>query len=101
MHTLPKLPYDYGALEPHIDAVTMEIHHTKHHATYISNVNKALEGHPKLTGKPVEQLLREISAVPEDIRQTVVPPAVEQRLSKSIEGLPKPGRPWWKRLMGE
>lgn len=71
-YELPPLPYPYDALEPHIDVRTMEIHHTKHHATYISNVNKALEGQPKLAAKPVEQLLREIGSVPEDIRQTVI-----------------------------
>jgi superoxide dismutase, Fe-Mn family len=71
-YEFPPLPYPYDALEPHIDTRTMEIHHTKHHATYISNVNKALEGQPKLAGKPVEQLLREINTVPEDIRQAVI-----------------------------
>ncbi len=71
-YELPHLPYAYDALEPHIDARTMEIHHTKHHAAYISNVNKALEAHPTLAKKSVEQLLREINQVPEDIRQTVI-----------------------------
>jgi Fe-Mn family superoxide dismutase len=71
-YELPKLPYPYNALEPHIDARTMEIHHTKHHQAYITNVNKALEGHAELAAKPVERLLREISAVPESIRQTVI-----------------------------
>jgi Fe-Mn family superoxide dismutase len=71
-YELPPLPYPYDALEPHIDARTMEIHHTKHHATYIANANKALEGFPALAAKPVEQLLREIESVPADIRQTVI-----------------------------
>jgi superoxide dismutase, Fe-Mn family len=71
-YELPALPYAYDALEPHIDAKTMEIHHTKHHAAYITNVNKALEGHADLAAKPVEQLLREIEAVPSDIRQVVI-----------------------------
>jgi superoxide dismutase, Fe-Mn family len=71
-YEFPPLPYPYDALEPHIDTRTMEIHHTKHHATYISNVNKALEGQPKLAAKPVEQLLREINTVPKDIRQTII-----------------------------
>ncbi len=71
-YELPKLPYAYDALEPHIDARTMEIHHTRHHQAYITNVNKALEGHPELAAKPVDRLLREISAVPESIRQTVI-----------------------------
>ena len=68
---LPTLPYAYDALEPHIDARTMEIHHTKHHQTYVTNVNKALEGSP-LASKSVEELLRDIKSVPEDIRQAVI-----------------------------
>ncbi len=70
-HTLPKLPYDYPALEPHIDRQTMEIHHTKHHQTYINNLNAALDKHPELNKKTLEELLRGINAVPEDIRTTV------------------------------
>ena len=71
-YELPPMPYGFDALEPHIDARTMEIHYSKHHAGYVANVNKALEGHPKLAGKPIEQLLREIDTVPKDIRQAVV-----------------------------
>jgi len=71
-HMLPKLPYPYDALEPHIDAKTMEIHHTKHHQAYIDNLNKALEGHPDLQKKPLEQLLKEINSIPEAIRQAVI-----------------------------
>jgi len=71
-YTLPPLPYAYDALEPHIDARTMEIHHTKHHQAYINNVNKALEAHAALAAKPVEKLLREISEVPDSIRQAVI-----------------------------
>src|ERR1051326_5492770 len=70
-HTLPKLPYDYGALEPHIDAQTMEIHHTKHHQAYINNLNAALDKHPELHKKTLEELLRGINGVPEDIRTAV------------------------------
>lgn len=70
-YELPKLPYSYDALEPYIDARTMEIHHTKHHQAYINNVNKALDGTP-FANKPIEEVLREISAVPENIRQTVI-----------------------------
>jgi len=70
-HTLPDLGYDFAALEPVIDARTMEIHHGKHHATYVAKLNEALSGHPDLEGKPVEQLLREIDRVPEDIRTKV------------------------------
>jgi Fe-Mn family superoxide dismutase len=68
---LPKLPYAYNALEPHIDARTMEIHHTKHHQTYINNLNKALEGQADLQNKSLEDLLKNISSVPENIRTAV------------------------------
>ncbi len=70
-YELPKLPYAYDALEPHIDARTMEIHHTKHHQAYITNVNKALESKPELAAKSVEDLISDLSAVPEDIRTVV------------------------------
>jgi Fe-Mn family superoxide dismutase len=70
-HELPKLPYGYDALEPHIDARTMEIHYTKHHQTYINNLNAALEKHPDLQGKSVEDLLKNLNAIPEDIRIAV------------------------------
>ncbi len=68
---LPELPYAKDALEPHIDARTMEIHHGKHHATYVNNVNAALEKYPALADQPVEQLIADLSAVPEDIRTAV------------------------------
>jgi Fe-Mn family superoxide dismutase len=70
-YTLPPLPYPNDALEPHIDAKTMEIHHDRHHKAYVDNVNKALEGQDKLQNKPIEQLLREINQVPESIRAAV------------------------------
>ncbi len=70
-HQLPPLPYDFAALEPHIDAQTMQIHHDKHHAAYVNNLNAALEKHPDLQSKSVEELLRDISTVPEDIRTAV------------------------------
>jgi Fe-Mn family superoxide dismutase len=70
-HTLPALPYAYDALEPYIDARTMEIHHTKHHQAYITNLNAALDKHPELHDRPLEALLREINSVPEDIRTAV------------------------------
>jgi Fe-Mn family superoxide dismutase len=70
-HTLPPLPYDFAALEPHIDAKTMEIHHGKHHAAYVNNLNAALEKHPDLQGKSVEDLIKGLSAVPEAIRTAV------------------------------
>jgi Fe-Mn family superoxide dismutase len=71
-YTLPNLPYPTNALEPSIDAMTMEIHHGRHHKAYVDNVNKALEGNADLGNKPIEQLLREINKVPENIRQAVV-----------------------------
>ncbi|MEQ9619167.1 MAG: superoxide dismutase [Deltaproteobacteria bacterium] len=70
-HELPKLPYDYNALEPHIDARTMEIHYTKHHQGYVDKLNAALEKHPELQGKSVEDLLKDLNSVPEDIRTAV------------------------------
>jgi superoxide dismutase, Fe-Mn family len=70
-HDLPPLPYPFDALEPHIDAKTMEIHHDKHHAAYINNLNKALEGNPELQKLPVEELLAGIGKVPEAVRTAV------------------------------
>lgn len=70
-YTLPELPYGYDALEPHIDARTMEIHHTKHHQAYINKVNGALEGHPDLAAKSIEDLVSDLAAVPEAIRGAV------------------------------
>jgi superoxide dismutase, Fe-Mn family len=69
--TLPPLPYPFDALEPYIDAKTMEIHHDKHHGTYVSNLNKALEGHPDLQAKSLDDLLKGLDSVPENIRMTV------------------------------
>ena len=71
-HTLPALPYAFNALEPHIDAQTMEIHSQRHHKTYVDNLNKALDGHPALASKSIEDLLRDIKSVPEAIRQPVI-----------------------------
>ena len=71
MHSVPDLPYAFDALEPHIDARTMEIHHDKHHAAYVTNLNKALKGHDALAAKSVEDLLRGIDQVPESIRTAV------------------------------
>jgi Fe-Mn family superoxide dismutase len=68
---LPKLAYDYDALEPHIDAKTMEIHHSKHHQAYITNALAALEKHPELKEKTAEQLISDLGAVPEDIRTAI------------------------------
>ena len=70
-YSLPDLPYAHNALEPHIDATTMEIHHGKHHNTYITNVNTALESHADLASKSVEELISDLNAVPADIRAAV------------------------------
>lgn len=70
-HTLPELPYSYDALEPYIDAKTMEIHHTKHHQAYIDKLNAALEKYPDLAEKSVEELITNLEAIPEDIRTAV------------------------------
>src|SRR6185295_3637259 len=70
-HQLPPLPYDAAALEPHIDAQTMQIHHGKHHAAYVNNLNAALEKHPDLQGKTAEELITNLTALPEAIRGPV------------------------------
>ena len=68
---LPPLPYDYSALEPTIDAATMKLHHDMHHAAYVKNLNAALEKHPELQSKSAEDLIRDLNAMPEDIRGAV------------------------------
>lgn len=70
-HELPKLPYEYSALEPYIDETTMTIHHTKHHQAYINNLNAALEKYPELQEKSVEDLVRNLDSLPDDIRTAV------------------------------
>lgn len=70
-YELPELPYAFNALEPHIDALTMEIHHDRHHATYVANLNAALEKYPELTEKCAGQLVADLSAIPEDVRTAV------------------------------
>ncbi len=70
-HTLPDLPYAFDALEPHIDAQTMQVHHGKHHQGYVTKLNNALEGHADLQNKSIEDLLRGIDSVPENIRTAV------------------------------
>ena len=70
-YELPPLPYDYAALEPFIDSETMHLHHDKHHQAYVTNVNAALEKHPDFGGKSVDDLLRDLNSVPDDIRTTV------------------------------
>jgi superoxide dismutase, Fe-Mn family len=69
--TVPPLPYPFDALEPYIDAKTMEIHHDKHHAAYVTNLNKALEGHADLQAKSIDDLMKNLDAVPENIRTAV------------------------------
>jgi superoxide dismutase, Fe-Mn family len=69
--SLPKLPYPSDALEPHIDSKTMEIHHGRHHAAYVSNLNKAIAKYPDLAKRSIEEIIRNLHAVPEDIRTTV------------------------------
>jgi Fe-Mn family superoxide dismutase len=71
MHTLPKLPYEYNALEPWIDAKTMEIHHTKHHQAYIDKLNAALEKYPELQNKTAEELIKDLKSIPADIQTQV------------------------------
>lgn len=68
---MPKLPYSYDALEPYIDARTMEIHHTKHHQGYVDKLNEVLNKHPEVAEKPLEDLLKNLNSVPEDIRAAV------------------------------
>jgi len=70
-YELPPLPYDYSALEPYIDTQTMQLHHDKHHQTYVTNVNNALQGHDQLAAMSVDDLLRNIKQVPESIRTAV------------------------------
>src|SRR5450755_4109069 len=69
--TLPPLPYSFDALEPSIDAKTMEIHHDKHHGAYVTNLNKALDGHADLQSKSLDDLMKNLDAVPENIRAAV------------------------------
>ncbi len=70
-HSLPKLPYSFDALEPHIDAKTMEIHHGKHHQAYVDKLNGALDKHSALLDKSIEDLIRELNSIPDDIRTAV------------------------------
>ena len=70
-YTLPELPYAYDALEPYIDVETMHLHHDKHHNTYVTNLNAAIEKHPELGEKSVEDLISDMNAIPEDIRTAV------------------------------
>ena len=69
--TLPSLPYDFAALEPHIDAKTMEIHHGKHHQTYVNNLNAAIEKAPELASKSLDDLMRNVNTLPEAVRTPI------------------------------
>jgi superoxide dismutase, Fe-Mn family len=69
--TQAPLPYDFAALEPHIDAQTMQIHHGKHHATYVTNLNNALQKYPELAAKSAEELIRDLKSIPDDVRSAV------------------------------
>ncbi|MGL5721578.1 MAG: superoxide dismutase [Brevinema sp.] len=71
MHNLPELGYAFNALEPHIDAKTMEIHHDKHHATYVTNLNAALEAHPALASKSIDDLLKGFNSLPDAVKPAV------------------------------
>jgi Fe-Mn family superoxide dismutase len=71
MFELPNLPYDYNALEPHIDEETMHVHHDKHHQAYLDKLNKALEEHPELFEKSIEEILMDLNSIPDDIRTAV------------------------------
>src|ERR1041384_7707175 len=72
-HTLPSLPYAFDALEPHIDAKTMEIHSQKHHKAYVDNLNKALESAPDLAGLSIEELLRKVkTSAPDGVKQAII-----------------------------
>ncbi|MDP3889371.1 MAG: superoxide dismutase [bacterium] len=71
-HTLPPLPYDYGALEPYLDALTLEIHHAKHHQAYVDNFNKTIANYPDLQTKPIDQILKSLDTVPKEIRTGVI-----------------------------
>ena len=68
---LPPLPYDYAALEPYIDEATMKLHHDKHHQAYVTNLNGAIDKHPELASKSAEDLIKDLAAIPEDIRKVV------------------------------
>ena len=70
-YELPPLPYDYAALEPHIDEATMKLHHDKHHQAYVTNLNGAVDKHPDLGKKSPEELLKDLAAIPEDVRKVV------------------------------
>ena len=70
-HTLPELPYAYDALEPFFDEATMKLHHDKHHATYVANLNAAIDKHPELADKSALELVKDLASVPDDIRTAV------------------------------
>ena len=87
-HTLPSLPYAPDALEPHIDAQTMQIHHGKHHQAYVTNLNAALEKAPELADRPLEQLLADLNAVPEAVRGAELHPRRPPPMAHTLPPLP-------------
>ena len=91
-YTLPPLPFDTAALEPHIDAQTMAIHHDKHHAAYVTNLNAALEKAPELFGKSLDDLVANLNAVPEAIRA-----AVSKGRGGRVYAMIRPPREYWGR----
>ena len=94
-YTLPPLPYDYAALEPFIDAETMHLHHDKHHQAYINNVNAALEKHPDLAAKSVDDLLRGLAEVPEDITAPCATTVAATRITAFLDLMAPGGLAAW------
>ena len=84
-HTLPALPYDFGALEPHIDTQTMQIHHGKHHQAYVNNLNAALDKHPELHQKSLDQLLQNLNSVPEAMAESHADTGARPAAAATIE----------------
>ena len=97
--TLPALPYANDALEPHIDAKTMEIHHTKHHQAYVNNLNAAIEKAPELQGKSLDDLMKSINTVPEAVRDGG--PQQRRRPLESLDVLGADGRARWRGTDGQ
>ena len=87
-YQLPELPYPHDALEPHIDTATMEIHHGKHHAAYVNNLNAALEGQDALKGKTIEAILADLEMVPDTIRLPLNVPLVNVKVPGSTVPVP-------------
>lgn len=93
-HTLPALAYAYDALEPHIDALTMEIHHSRHHQTYINNLNAALADHPELAALPVEELLARFDSLPAKVQGGGAQSRRRPRQPQPVLAGDEPSRGW-------